>query len=654
MSPQRSVVLVWRNIVTDGVLAAVAAPLARWVAVPTAGLLHPLWFLAGGAISMLIAGLPFRLPQQRWRFVGISDLVDLLASAAAAVVLFWLLLRGSGFPLPTPTFPIVHFLVLLSLLAAPRLAARVRHQMALAGEQMAGEATPILLIGAGESADLFLRAVNQDPSGRYRVLGLLATRPEEEGRRMQGHAVLGPLKTLGEVVQRLRDRGQGPTFLVLSDPEIFGQVLVELLALADAIGVAVRRAPRLALLEDVREPITLQAISVEELLGRPPVSLDRSMMGAMVGGKRVLITGAGGSIGAELVRQVTALAPSRVVLLEQNEFALWQIDIEMAETRPGVDRRAVIADVRDARRVMELFAEERPQLVFHAAALKHVPMVEANPLEGLRTNVVGTFNVANACCAANVGEMVLISTDKAVNPQNVMGASKRLAEIYCQSLDLLSASQGAGPRFSTVRFGNVLGSTGSVVPLFRAQIARGGPVTVTHPDMERFFMTTSEAVALVLQASSMGLAPGCDAAENGNAQAATLGRGNVFVLDMGNAVRIVELARQMILLAGLVPGRDIQICFTGLRPGEKLCEELFHDHEDLVPTSQPGVMIGSPRSMNFTEVKMAIEALDEAARDGDEDAAIALLARMVPEFRGGSPAPCDGNAIKEVFPASAS
>jgi len=644
MSPQRSVVLVWRNMVTDGALAAIAAVLARWLAVPAQGFLHPLWFLAGGLISMLVASVPFRLPQQRWRYVGLTDLVDLLASAVSAVVLFWLLLRITGFPLPTPTFPIIHLLVLLALLSAPRLAARFRHRMALIGAQSALETIPILLIGAGEPADLFLRAMGQDSEGRYRVVGLLATKPAEEGRRLQGHSVMGPLASLGDVVQRLRAKSNQPSALVLCDPEICGQVLIELLEIADALGLKVRRAPRLAMLDDVREPINLQAISVEELLNRAPVQLNRDQMAALVGGKRVLITGAGGTIGGELVRQVTALGPARVVLLDQGEFALWQIDTELAETRPHIDRRAVLADVRDARRIMEIFTEERPELVFHAAALKHVPMVETNRLEGLRTNVVGTRNVADATRAVDASEMVLISTDKAVNPTNVMGASKRLAEIYCQAFDLVSAAEGRGPRFSTVRFGNVLGSTGSVVPLFRSQIARGGPITVTHPDMDRYFMTVTEAVSLVLQASSMGFAP----------DAEQLGRGNVFVLDMGKPVRIVDLARQMILLAGLQPDHDIAINFTGIRPGEKLHEELFHDREQLTPTGQPGVLIGSPRTMDFAAIKTAIEALDEVARGGDEAAAVAMLARLVPEFCNTYPVRADAAATLSVSEASAS
>jgi len=643
MSPQRSVVLVWRNMLTDGLLAAIAAPLARWVAVPSQGLLHPFWFLAGGAISMLVAGVPFRLPQQRWRFVGFTDLIDLVASATAAVLLFWLVRSASGFPLPTPTFPIVHLLVLLSLLAGPRLAARFRHRLTLLEAQTGTTALPILLIGAGEPADLFLRAMGQDREGRYRVVGLLATKRGEEGRRLQGRSVLGLIADLGDVVQRLRARGNEPAALVLCDPDICGQVLVDLLETADALGLKMRRAPRLAMLDDIREPINLQSISVEELLNRVPVQLNRGQMAALVGGKRVLVTGAGGTIGGELVRQVTALGPARLVLLDQGEFALWQIDTEMAETRPHIDRRAVLADVRDARRVMEIFAEERPELVFHAAALKHVPMVETNRIEGLRTNVVGTCNVANASRAYGVSEMVLISTDKAVNPTNVMGASKRLAEIYCQSLDLVSAREGRGPRYSTVRFGNVLGSTGSVVPAFRAQIARGGPVTVTHPEMDRYFMTVSEAVGLVLQASAMGFAP----------DAEQLGRGNVFVLDMGKPVRILDLARQMILLAGLQPDVDIQISFTGIRPGEKLHEELFHQGERLAPTGQPGVLIGSPRTLPFAEVKLAIETLDEAAQDGDEAAAVALLARLVPEFSLSYPVPAQAASPLSISAASA-
>jgi FlaA1/EpsC-like NDP-sugar epimerase len=329
----------------------------------------------------------------------------------------------------------------------------------------------------------------------------------------------------------------------------------------------------------------------------------------------VLVTGAGGSIGSELARQVAALGPERLVLLDAGEYALWQIDLELGETHAAVPRVAVIADVRDVSRMREVMEAERPALVFHAAALKHVPIVEANPAEGMLTNACGTRVVADAARAVGVEAMVLISTDKAVNPSSVMGASKRLAEMYCQGLD--AEGRGRGMRCVTVRFGNVLGSTGSVVPLFRRQLERGGPLTVTHPDMSRYFMTVPEAVGLVLQACvSRDLAQG----------------GAIFVLDMGAPVKIVDLARQMIRLAGLREDTDVGIRFTGLRPGEKLFEELFHGQEPPLPTGQPGLLMATPRVVDPAFVGRALDEIAEACARGQTSHALDVLGRLVPEF----------------------
>jgi O-antigen biosynthesis protein WbqV len=308
-------------------------------------------------------------------------------------------------------------------------------------------------------------------------------------------------------------------------------------------------------------------------------------------------------------------------LLDNGEFALWQIDLELAELHPGLKRQAVIGDVRDRARMGALCAAFRPELVFHAAALKHVPIVEANPLEGLQTNVLGTRAVADAARASGAALMVLISTDKAVNPSSVMGASKRLAEMYCQGLDMAARHAAAFEmRCVTVRFGNVLGSTGSVVPLFRRQLAQGGPLTVTHPDMQRYFMTVREAVGLVLQASVAGSGE------------AAIPDGGIFVLDMGEPVKIVELARQMIRLAGLRPEVDVAIRYSGLRPGEKLFEELFHGSERPEPTDYAGLLMASPRVSDARLVMAAIRDIEAASVAGDADEAVAILARMVPEF----------------------
>jgi O-antigen biosynthesis protein WbqV len=344
-------------------------------------------------------------------------------------------------------------------------------------------------------------------------------------------------------------------------------------------------------------------------------------MARLIEGRRVLITGAGGTIGSELVRQVAAFGPAHVTLFDNGEFNLYQIDMEMAEDHAAISRAAILGDVRDAARLAQVFAAEKPELVFHAAAFKHVPLTERNPNEAALTNAIGTALVAEACRAGGVGTMVLVSTDKAVNPTNVMGATKRIAEMICQSLnrDRLDSDT----RFVAVRFGNVLGSTGSVVPLFQRQLAQGGPLTVTHPDITRYFMTKGEAVELILQAAAM---PDGDADRHGA----------LFVLDMGEPVRIQDLARQMIRLSGRQPDRDIAIEFSGLRPGEKMFEELIHDAEQLIDTAIDGIHLAAPRTLDYAELKPMLERLTELATARQTEATLAQIKLLVPEFEGGA------------------
>jgi O-antigen biosynthesis protein WbqV len=318
-------------------------------------------------------------------------------------------------------------------------------------------------------------------------------------------------------------------------------------------------------------------------------------------------------------------------LLDNGEFALYGIEIELRERFPGLSPVPLLRDVRDRAQIDEVIDAEKPEIIFHAAALKHLPMVEANPIEGVLTNVVGSRNVAEAARAYGASLVVMISTDKAVNPASVMGATKRLAESLCQALDLYEARRRAplsrGTRYVTVRFGNVLGSTGSVVPLFQRQLAAGRPLTVTDPEVTRFFMTVREAVELVLQASALPPDGGARESE------ATDTRGKIFVLDMGEPVKIVDLARQMIRLAGLRPGRDVGIEFIGLRPGEKLHEELFHPAEPLVPTGNPAIRLAAPRTADYAMLARSIDELEENARARRDERLLQLLGRLVPEYR---------------------
>jgi O-antigen biosynthesis protein WbqV len=622
MATRRSLSRIALNVALDGLLSAAAVPVAHWLVDPLGEPLRPLWWIAWGAVALLAAGAPFRLSVQYWRFAGTADMLGVAAGSIAGAALFAIGLLVAREPLPSPAFPIVHALSLVVLLGLPRFGYRLIQEGGLQDAPVAeADWQAILLVGAGEGADLFLRALAADRGARMHVVGLLSPGVAQTGRRIHGQPILGSLHDTSSVLARLRTEDRLPSVLVVTDSDLAGAALARLMEDAEREGVRVARAPRPTALGPAgRQPrLELRPVAIEDLLNRPQVPLDRAGMARLVQGRRVLVTGAGGTIGAELARQVAALGPELLVLLDNGEYALWQIDLELGESAPAVTRRPVVADIRDEGRIRQVFEEFRPELVFHAAALKHVPMVEANPLEGLLTNAAGTRHVAEAARAVGAAAMVLISTDKAVNPTSIMGASKRIAEMYCQALDIAARSAGAGMRCITVRFGNVLGSTGSVVPLFQRQLARGGPLTVTHPDMQRYFMTVREAVGLVLQASVVGTNEVID-------------DGGIFVLDMGEPVRIVDLARQMVRLAGLRPDDDVQIQYTGLRPGEKLFEEMFHGREPPTPTAYPGLLMAHPRTADPAIVGRAIDEIASACRGGQERLALAVLSRLVPEF----------------------
>lgn len=565
-----------------------------------------------------------------WRYASLNDVIAIVKATAIAMMIFvplqFLLTRLEDLP---RSQIIINWVVLVALLTGPRIAYRILRdrRMDYVLKRDRGHAIPVLLYGAGDEADLFLRALARQPTTPYEAVGIVARKDARVGRSIHGVDVLGTEDALADIAARLERRGRKPRRLIITVPDIDGEKLSALVERADALGMTVARVPRAT---DFREgaggDIELRPIAIEDLLGRPQAVLDRPAMRALCAGKRVLITGAGGSIGSELVRQVSDFGPARLALLDSSEYQLYEIDLELARRHAALPRAALLADVRDARRVNALIGAERPEIVFHAAALKHVPMVEAHPDEGILTNAIGTRIVADAAAKHGVGCMVVISTDKAVNPTSVMGASKRLAEQYCQALDLAEArkagsSAGAGgTHYVVVRFGNVLGSTGSVVPLFQKQLAEGGPLTVTHPEVDRYFMTVREAVELVLMASAVGAAD-------------RRFSGKVFVLDMGQPVKIVELAKQMIRLAGKTPERDIKIRFTGLRPGEKLREELLHQQEDLVPTSATGIMLASPRTSDLKLLARAFDDMERHARAGATPEALALLQHLVPEYR---------------------
>lgn len=579
-----------------------------------AGALLP--FAASTAISLIL----LRTYRTSWRHASTADLINIVHTVTLSVLLYLLLSFVVTRLTEIPRGSIVlAWMVLLLLMAGSRIAYRLYSEgsLLLLRRSMLSHQVPILIVGGGTDAEILLRSLQR--SSEYYPVGVLDdTTP---GALLRGVPVLGRIADAERVIESFLDAGDRPRKLVVVDRFLAAPVLDWLVDVANRLGLTVVRGPDptqfRAGTEDAPQ---LQPISVEDLLGRPQIVLDAEPVRGLLVGKRVLITGAGGSIGSEIVRQVAAIEPDALCLADASEFNLYSIDAEAGERWPGLSRQALVIDVRHRVSVHTAFRQFRPDIIFHAAALKHVPLVEANPTEGIWTNTIGSRNVCDAAAAVKARAVVLISTDKAVNPTNIMGASKRCAESYCQALATTHAKQDGGTRFVAVRFGNVLGSTGSVVPLFERQLKAGGPLTVTHPDIERYFMTIREAVQLVLQASALG-----------SRQRELAGR--VFVLDMGKPVRIAELARQMIRLAGLRPEKDIQIRYTGLRPGEKLYEELFHEAEQIEATPLPRVNVASPRKLELPILTRILASLEEACVAGQIEDALRLLRQLVPEYQ---------------------
>ncbi|MEQ8964358.1 MAG: nucleoside-diphosphate sugar epimerase/dehydratase [Azospirillaceae bacterium] len=585
------------------------------------------------AILLCIAGasyLSMGLYRGVWAYASTRDMMQIIKAVTITIAVFtlavFLINRLGAMP---RSVPVILWFVLVALLGGPRFLYRlIRDRRSSRRDDAHRPWTQrILVIGANDAAALFVRSLAGAHGRNFEPVGLLDDKGRRVGRSIHGVPVLGTIDDAEAVLRRLTAEGRAPQRLVLSRPpaDFPAEPLRRLIALAEAFGLPLSQAPDPGDLRSATEKDGpgLKPINVEDLLGRPQATLDHSAISDLIRGRKVLVTGAGGTIGSELARQIARLGPARLVLLDNGEYNLYRIDAELRGITDAGEIRPVLRDVRDQLTIDRLFDAEAPEIVFHAAALKHVPIAEAEPRETAATNIVGTRNVADAAARIRARALVLISTDKAIRPTSVMGATKRLAEAYCQTLDLQGASrEGAtATRFMTVRFGNVLGSSGSVVPLFRRQLEAGGPLTVTHPDMRRYFMTVREAVQLVLQASAHGLARPGEA-------------GRVFVLDMGEPVRIVDLARQMILLAGLKPDEDIKIAFTGLRPGEKLFEELLDPAEAPEASQADGVFVVKPRVMDPALMERALGTLERAVQDGDDARILAILANIVPGYRG--------------------
>jgi FlaA1/EpsC-like NDP-sugar epimerase len=487
----------------------------------------------------------------------------------------------------------------------------------------------LLVIGAGDAGEMLMREIVRTHGRRYEPVGFLDDSTTKHGERIHGVPVLGPIRDVTEIAKR-HDIGE----IIIAIPSFSGGEMRRVVDLCAPTGARIRTLPGVDKLIDGSVTVSqLSEVNIDDLLRRAPVVLDTAEIGEFLRGRTVMVTGAGGSIGSELCRQILRFKPRRLVLVEQAENSLFQIDrllrADLESGRLGSAAEVLviplIADICDSKRVDAIFASERPNVVFHAAAHKHVPLMEHNYGEAIKNNVFGTRKLADAAVRHGVEKFVMVSTDKAVNPTSIMGVSKRVAEIYVQSL-----SRTARTQFVTVRFGNVLGSAGSVVPLFREQIAAGGPVKVTHPEMKRYFMTIPEACQLVMQAGAMGRG------------------GEIFVLDMGEPVKIVDLARDLIRLSGLDPDRDIEILFTGMRPGEKLFEEIAVDEENVDKTKHPQIYVGKFRPHEIQSVERTLVDLHRIVEAGDRAALVRAIHQLVPEYQ-----PPNAAAGADVPPSSA-
>ena len=552
----------------------------------------------------------FGLYRGLWRFASLPDLkrIALAVGLAALLIPLVLVLFRVSVVVPRSVL-ILDPLLLVILMGGSRLAYRAWKEHRLAS-MLHPDSKPVLVAGAGSAADFLLRELARTPAG-FHVVGLLDDSRDKQGRLVQGIQVLGPL---ADVVVWARQKGVGDVVLAL--PAAAHAVRRRITqACADA-GLNVLTVPSLEDLVAGKVSVSsLRRVELDDLLGRDPVQLDDSGLHRLLTGQVVMVTGAGGSIGSELCRQIARFEPARLVLFELSELALYAMEQELPQHYPGVQIVPVIGDVKNDAWVNRVMAEQRPAVVFHAAAYKHVPLMEnGNAWEAVKNNVLGTQVVAAAAQAHGVGKFVMISTDKAVNPTNVMGATKRLAEMTCQAMQ-----QASGTRFVSVRFGNVLGSSGSVIPKFQKQIEAGGPVTVTHPDITRYFMSIPEAAQLVLQAGLMGEG------------------GEIFVLDMGEPVKIAELAKLMIRLSGADENR-IRIEYTGLRPGEKLYEELLADDESTLPTPHPKLRVARARAADAAWLAACMAWLEGNDLHG-EATVKRQLKTWVPEYQPESGVP---------------
>lgn len=599
------------QLAADAILVNVALLLALFLRFTPDPIPAECWeFYLAGAVPLTLLRLVclwrLRLYRIAWRYVGLHDLVSVVKGVTISSALFAVGLVATGTEPLLRGILIIEWLLASVLLAGLRLSLRTGTILRAGLRAQRGDRRRLLIIGAGDHGEALAREVGRHPDLNYRLVGFLDDDPKKQGLLIHSAPVLGPISSIEAVV-----RSRGIQEVILAIPSATGGQIRRVLAFCEGLPVRMRTTPGFAALQGhgaIRR-LPLNDVAPEDLLRRPPIQVDLPAVAGYLTGERVLITGAGGSIGSELVRQVLRFGPEHVFLLGRGENSLFELEQELgASERDRVT--TLIADVRDRKRLERIFLRYEPTVVFHAAAHKHVPLMESNEEEAVKNNVLGTRHLLQLAGEHGVKRFVFISTDKAVNPSSIMGATKRIAELLLQA----QARATPGTRFMAVRFGNVLGSRGSVVQTMRRQIAARKPVTVTHPEMVRYFMTIPEAVQLVIQAGALGE------------------RGEIFLLNMGEPVRILDLARDLIRLSGLVPGEEIPIRITGIRPGEKLYEELLTAQEGTSATRHERILVARPTPMDPEWLHRQVDDLIRVAEVGGAEAVRARIAEIVPEY----------------------
>lgn len=599
----------------DGILSVIAFFGAYWLRLdsfPNDLIINTIIVFFASIFSFLILGVYKRI----WRYSSTNDLLIITKATLMTVILvafsLFLLTRLENMPRSTM---IIYFILLTILSGGTRIFYRLIRDKTLAPINNLNERIKVILIGANDESEALIRASHK-PDGPYHILGIFDNDKGKWGRKIRDVNIIGPINNLFKTESNLLIKSQKITKIIIADQKLSRYDIDSLLKFTDKIGISLARLPKISELNNAigNNENEIRPIDIEDLLGRAENRFNKADLRKLIKNKIILITGAGGTIGSELAEQIADMKPKKLILTDYSEYALWNITDKISTKISNENILSLLLDTRERNAVEKTFSKNKPDIVLHAAALKHVPICENHPCDAIKTNILGTKIIAEKAIQFKTKIMVLISTDKAVDPTNFMGASKRAAEIYIQNLD----RQKTDTNFITVRFGNVLGSTGSVIPLFQKQILRGGPIQVTHKDTTRFFMSVKEAVELVL----ISLTSSINKKE----------RGGINVLEMGEPMKIDDLAKQLARLSGLTPGKDIKITYSGLRTGEKLHEKLFHKDEKKITTNHPDIIIAKSRKLQFSTINEHINNIEELLKVNHEKEAIKQLQILVPEF----------------------